>query len=48
MLIALKMHNFTLEFTFLKVDNKTLVLILKSVLAAITRFLTLSTTHRVT
>ena len=38
MLIALKHSNFTLEFTFLKVDNKTFVLIIKSAVAAITRF----------
>ena len=38
MLIALKNSNFTFEVTFLRVDNKTFVLILKSAVAVITRF----------
>ena len=38
MVFALKISNYTLEFTFLKVDNKTVVLILKSAVAAITHF----------
>ena len=38
MLIALKLSNFGFAFTFLKVDNKTFVLILKSAVTAIERF----------